>query len=407
MKPPAHLPVLRDTAFAPRTDPLCLGREWGRWAGCAAARVYTDVEEEYFAIRNAATAFDLSPLTKYRVHGPHAARYLDRLTIRSVARLGAGEVAYTAWCDDDGKVLDDGTVFRLDDGTYRLCAQERHLDWLLDAAVGFDVIVEDESAALAALAVQGPRACAVLAGLGFDRIEWLAPFEHRVHAVDGHPVLVSRTGFTGDLGYELFCERAAALALWDRVFEAGAPHGLRAIGTAALDLARLEAGFIVAGRDFVPAAQALRPSRRRSPYELGLGWLVDLDKGEFNGRGALLAERVRGSRWRLVGLDVEGPRPAVDGLVLAGWPRREVGHVTSAAWAPSAKRNVALASVRRTHGWLTRGSLAGGASGGPLLRVEVHTRKELEWERRIARARVVARPFFDPPRRRAVPAPGC
>ncbi len=393
MKPPAHRPVLLDTPLAPRTGPLALGRDWGRWAGYAAARVYTEVEEEYFAIRNAATLFDLCPLNKYRIGGAHAERFVDRLTTRAVARLGTGRVSYTLWCDDDGKVLDDGTLYRLEDGTFRLCAQEHHLDWLLDAALGFDVSVEDESAAVAAIALQGPRACAILAALDLADVEWLAPFDHRVYPLGGCPTRVSRTGFTGDLGYELFCEASHAPALWDLLWEAGSVHGLRAIGTAALDLARLEAGFVVAGRDFVPAGAALRPSRRRSPYELGLGWLVDLDKGPFNGRRALVAERARGSRWRLVGLDVEGAKPARDGLVLAGLPRRQVGHVTSAAWAPTAKRNVALASVRRPHG-----------ETGRMLRVEIHTRKELEWERRLARARVVPRPFFGPRRRWAVPA---
>jgi aminomethyltransferase len=357
---------------------------------------FHNVELEYFAIRNAATLFDLSPMRKYRIAGPDAERYLNRLLTRDVRKIKPGRVAYTVWCDDAGKVLDDGTLFRFGAEEFRICSQERHLNWFLDSAIGFEVAVTDESEEIAAIALQGPQSFSVLKALGMTGCETLKPFDMAEFTIDGLVVTLSRTGFTGDLGYELWTESGNAVTLWDRLMAAGAAHGIVAIGSAALDLARIEAGFIAANVDFVAAEQALRATRRRSPVELGLGWLVDFDKGHFNGRRALLAERDGTEResatgTRLVGLDVAGNKPAVDALIYVGRATR-AGFVTSAMWSPTCKRNIALAILQQPF-----------ASGDQALWTEIYVRKEGKWEKVVAPCRIVERPFFNPPRRRATP----
>jgi len=382
------------TPFHSRTSRLCRTNDWARWAGYTTVQVFTDVELEYFAVRNASTLFDLSPMVKYRIAGPDATQYLNRLVTRDVAKLRPGRVAYTVWCDDRGKVLDDGTLFRLSDSEFRLCSQERHVSWLLDSAIGFDVAIDDVSEDLAALALQGPTACAVLKRLGLADVEMIKPFHIAHFPFEGDSLMVSRTGFTGDLGYELWTKSGNAIALWDRLMAAGAAHGIVAVGSAAIDLARIEAGFIAANVDFVAAEQALRATRRRSPVELGLGWLVDFDKGHFNGRRALLEERRRGSKYCLVALDVEGNKPGNDALVYYK-KSKLVGHITSAMWSPTCKRNLALASLALPYGDRIRGNLW----------VDIYIHRELKWLRTMARCRVAERPFFAPARRKATPAP--
>jgi aminomethyltransferase len=381
------------TPFHSRTSRLCRTNDWGRWAGYTTVQVFTDVELEYFAVRNAATLFDLSPMVKYRIAGPDATRYLNRLVTRDVSKLRPGRVAYVVWCDDRGKVLDDGTLFRLSDSEFQLCSQERHLCWLLDSAIGFDVAIDDISEDVAALAVQGPTSCAVLKRLGLAGVETVKPFQISHFPFEGDSLMVSRTGFTGDLGYELWVAPAMAELLWDRLMEAGKELGITPIGSRALELVRIEAGFIATNLDFMAADQALRTNRGRSPFELGLGWLVDFDKGHFNGRRALLEERQRGSRYCLVALDVEGNKPGNDALVYHK-KKRLVGHITSAMWSPTCKRNLALASLTLPYGGSIRNDLW----------VDIYVHRELKWQRTMSRCRVVERPFFDPVRRRATPA---
>lgn len=380
------------TPFHERTAARCETNRWSDWKAYTVVECYTSMEQEYFAIRNAAAVIDLSPMTKYCIRGRDGLAYLDKLMTRRMDKLTPGRVMYCAWCDDRGHVLDDGTVFHLGEHHWRLCSQERHLDWLLETAVGFDVQVEDETEEIAALAVQGPTSCRTLKALGLAGIETMKPFDARFFPFDGGQLLASRTGFTGDLGYELWTEPARAEALWDALFAAGAPFGILPAGVEALDLARIEAGFIQAWEEFVPAAEVVRPGRGRSPFELGLDWLVHLDKPLFNGRKALLEEREKGSRYRLVRLDIAGNKPAAESFIC---DRREdvVGHVTSAAWAPTAKMNIALASLEMP--W-----------GRPQdeLYAEVYYNSELQWKRLMSRCRVVEGAFFDPPRRRAAPA---
>jgi len=391
---PAHFekPLL-ETPFHSRARDLSQADSFVAWAGYTTVDVFTTVEQEYFAIRNAATLYDLTPMVKYRIAGPDAVPYLNRLMTRDLAKLNPDRVAYSIWCNDAGHLIDDGTVFRLGENEYRLCAAARQLDWLLESAVGFDVRIAEITVEIAALALQGPTSCAVLKAAGLRDIEKLKPFGVGYFSLDGRPLTVSRTGFTGDLGYELWMAPEAAEAVWDALMAAGHSRGIRAIGSQALNIARLEAGFLSPNVDFVSAEHTIRTGRDRSPLELGLAWLVDFDKGHFTGRRALLAERQRGPRRQLVGLDIAGNKPAHNALLYAAADgKREVGSITSAAWSPTCKRNIALAMVDAPY-----------FRTGAAVWAYIYLNRELVWERRMSRAEVVERPFFAPGRRRATP----
>ena len=383
-----------ETPFHPRTSALNIRCEWHRWKDYITADAYYDEALEYAGIRNACAVFDITPMTKHRITGPDALAFLNRLVTRNVTKIKPGRVGYTVWCNDSGHVIDDGTIFHLRAGDYRLCSQERQLDWLMRSAHGFDVKIVEETHDVAALALQGPTSCAVLKAIGCLGLEKLSPFGIAYYPFQGGELMVSRTGFTGDLGYELWIDPSRALALWDALFDKGEIHGIRPMGTHALDVARIEAGFLQAHVDFLPADQAIKLDRARSPFELDLAWLVDLEKPNFNGRRALLEEKKRGSRFRLVRLDIEGNKPAHSSYIYADRNKGEVvGTITSAQWSPSAKANIALASMHMPWG-----------RPGDELWVDIYYRKELEWSRVMARACVVEGAFFDPPRRRATPA---
>lgn len=380
--------------FWPRQAELDRLNAWHEWKGYTATDALYDADLEYFAIRNSTGVFDLTPMTKYRIKGPDALPYVDRLVTRDMHKIAPGRVAYAAWCDDRGQVIDDGTIFHLRQGEYRLCSQERHLAWLRAAAIGMDVEIAEETGDIAALAVQGPTSFSVLKNLSLDGIENLKPFGLMHFEFDGAELMVSRTGFTGDLGYELWIENSRAERLWDALFEAGRLHGIRAIGTLALDLARIEAGFLTAGVDFLPAEGTVRPGRSRSPFELGLDWLVDFKKPNFNGRRALAEEKRRRSHWQLVKLDIEGNKPAHHSYIyrMVRGRRKNVGFITSACWSPVCKKNIALGTVEAPH----------GDPGNELL-VEIYYQREMHWSRVMAKAIVADKPFWDPPRRRATP----
>ena len=390
----SHFRTLRlPSPFQPRIDALMRTEEWYNWAGYRAPNSLWDEELEYFAIRSQAALFDLSPMTKYRIEGPDAEAFLDRLTLRDVKKLKPGRVQYTAWCDDEGHVLDDGTLFRLGETRFRLCCQERHLPWLLDSAIGFDVSIEEETREVAGLALQGPTSFAVLRDAGFGGAERLKLFDLAEFPHDGGTVTVSRTGFTGDLGYELFAPVPLALSLWDRLVEAGAIHGIRVIGYHALNRARIEAGLIVANADFVTAEHALRADRLRLPDEIGLGFMVDPDKPHFNGRRAILAARQEKSlRHVLVGLEIEGNVPAEHAIVYHR-KKTEAGLVSAAIWSPMAKRNIAIASLERPFGDTITDDLW----------VEIYAMRELQYQKLMKRAKIVPRPFIKLDRRSANP----
>ena len=377
--------------FYSRQEPLNVLKEWGRWADYLSPTAYSCSTMEYFAGRNSCAVFDLTPMTKYRISGPNALPYLNRLMTREVGKIKAGRVGYCVWCTDSGQVIDDGTIFHLREGEYRLCSQERHLDWLMINTMGFDVSVADETHEVAGLALQGPTSCATLKDMGLAGIENMKPFGIEHFDFEGTQLTVSRTGFTGDLGYELWIDPQHAEVLWDRLFEAGELRGIQPMGDKALAMLRVEAGFIQAGHEFMPAHETVRASHTRSPFELGLNWLVDFNKPNFNGRKALLAEKKRGHRYNLVKLDIDGNKPAKDSFVFTT-RKKFVGTVTSAMWSPSAKASIALASLEAPH----------GESGEEFL-VEIYYQRELKWSRVMAKARVISGVFYDPPRKRLTP----
>jgi aminomethyltransferase len=394
---------LKTTPFHARTAALAASHAWRRWAGFLVASSYElSHEREYHAIRASAALMDISPLYKYLVRGRDAARLLDRVVTRSIASLAPGRVLYTPWCDGAGKVLDDGTIARLDECTFRLTAADPNLRWLDENALGLDVRIEDVSERTAALALQGPASRAVLQEACDTDLSALGYFGIAGAKLRGIPVAVSRTGYTGDLGYEIWLDAQDALAVWDALAEAGRAHALAPAGMLALDVARLEAGLMLIDVDYVPARKALAESQTSSPFELDLGWAVKLDKDSFVGKRALEAEARRGPRWRLVGLELEweplerlyaeaGLAVRLPATVLRTsapvYARGEqVGYATTHGWSPLLKRYLALAHLRSP--W---------AAEGTRLELEV----TVEHRRRRCPARVAKKPFFDPPRKRA------
>lgn len=361
-------------------------------------------DREYHAIRSAAALFDVSPLYKYHVRGPDAARLVDRVVTRDVGRARVGQVLYTPWCDADGKVLDDGTVQKLGDDFIRLTSADPNYRWLSDNARGLRAEIEDASDAVAALALQGPNARVILEAATETDLSALRYFRLMPALIRGVPVTITRTGYTGDLGYEIWIDAAQAVAVWDRIVAAGAPFGLTPAGILALDVARIEAGLLLLDVDYVSARKALIEPQKSSPLELGLEWAVAWDKPAFVGRQALIAERERGTAWRFVGVEVEwGSLEALytalglaPKLPTTAWrtsvplysrgSEEQVGYATSGCWSPLLKRYIALAHVE-----------AEAAAPGTELLMEV----TVEHRRRRANARVVRLPFYNPDRKRA------
>jgi aminomethyltransferase len=355
------------TAFHPRTAPLNRKMQWREWSGYFASSTYADFHDiEYNAIREAAALIDVSPLYKYRVSGPDAARLVDRVITRDATKMRDGQVYYTPWCDEYGKVVDDGTVHRLDDGSYRWTAADPQLRWLSLNSAGLDVTITDESEAVAALALQGPFSRAVLEAAAEASFEDLRYFRRRAATIAGVAVDISRTGYTGDLGYEIWIPVESATLVWDRLMDVGVAWAIRPAGMLALDVTRLEAGLILLEVDYTSARHAMNPEQNYSPFELGLGRLVDFEKADYVGRRALAEEQRRGgpSR-RLVGLtldwygieglyDAQGIPPAISPTVdRSSVPvfegGRQIGKVTSLGWSPILKQAIALASVPARH----------------------------------------------------------
>jgi aminomethyltransferase len=359
------------TAFHPATAPLNRKQQWREWSGYYASSVYADAHDiEYNAIREAAALIDVSPLYKYTVSGPDALRLVDRVITRDATKLKPGQVYYTPWCDEHGKVIDDGTVHHLDDGTFRWTAADPQLRWLRQNSAGLDVTVEDVSEEVAALALQGPLARDVLEAATGGSFGDLRYFRRRAATFKAGrkkvAIDVSRTGYTGDLGYELWVPAEFAVALWESLMNAGRDYGIRPAGMLALDVVRLEAGLILLEVDYTSARHAMNPDQNYSPGEIGLGRLVSLDKADFVGRLALEREgRNGGPARRLVGLELDwydieglfsaqGLPPAISPVVDRS-PRpvlvggRQVGRATSVGWSPILKQAIALASVPPSH----------------------------------------------------------
>jgi aminomethyltransferase len=391
------------TPFHARTSALCESMSWRDWAGYYAVSAYEATHErEYNAIRNAAALIDVSPLFKYRVSGRDATRLVDRVVTRDVPKMAVGQVSYTHWCDGDGKVIDDGTVSRLAPELYRWTAAEPNLRWIRQNAHGLEVVVEDVSDALAALALQGPTSRAILQACVEGDVAGLKYFRVMRASLRGIPIEISRTGYTGDLGYELWVAAEQALPLWDALVDAGRPYDITPAGMLALDVARIEAGLILLDVDYTSARKALIPSQKYSPYEIGLGRLVNLQKAPYVGQQALRREAKQGAPRELVVLDVSwddierlheraGLAPQIpltasrvsvpvyrDGV--------QVGRASSTTWSPTLKKMIALATVARD-----------AAEPGTRLELEV----TVDYRRQQAAAVVAKLPFFDPPRKRS------
>jgi aminomethyltransferase len=393
------------TPFHDRTFPLCASLSYRDWAGYYAPSSYEPLHEhEYNAIRNGAALLDISPLFKYLVTGRDAVKLVDRIITRSASRLTPGQVIYTPWCDEDGRVIDDGTVTRLAEDRFRWTAADPNLSWITRQSAGLTVGVEDISERTAALALQGPTSANVLRAAARADIDGLKYFRVTNGTIAGRSVEISRTGYTGDLGYEIWMHRADAGAVWDALVGAGSPYGLLPTGLLALDVARVEAGLLLIDVDFCSVRKALTSSQLYTPFEMSLDRLVELDKGPFIGRAALAAERTRGPRRRIVGLamhwpDVEALYDAVGlpPLAQATTSRvavpvhaggRQIGRMTSSTWSPVLKQMIGIATVE-------------SASAGPGTELTVeHT---VDAVRHRVRATVTPTPFFNPKRKTQTP----
>ena len=395
------------TAVHERTHALCETLSYRDWSGYYAASAYeTRHEHEYSAIRTSAGLIDVTPLFKYLITGPDATRLVDRIITRDARKMVDGQVIYTPWCDDRGKVIDDGTVTRLDAHTFRWTAADPNLRWFEANATGLHVEIRDVSREVAALALQGPTAAAIMRRVTEADIESLRYFRATSGRIDGVPVDISRTGYTGDLGYELWIPWNEAVRVWDALMEGGHSLGLRAAGMLAVDLVRIEAGLLLIEVDFFSSKKAQIPTQTYSPFEMGLARLVSVEKAPFVGQRALAMERQRGPTRRIVGLEIDWPavealydRAGLAPLVPAVASRvpvpvhaagRQVGKATSTTWSPVLKKLIALATVRDCD-----------AQTGTRLGVEV----TVDAVRHRVPATVMATPFFNPKRKTETPPP--
>ncbi len=393
------------SAFHERTHELCESLNYRDWSGYYAVSAYeTHHEHEYNAIRNACALIDVSPLYKYRVAGPDATRLVNRIITRDAGKMAIGQVYYTPWCDEDGKVIDDGTVTRVEEHAYRWTAADPSLRWLTENARGLNVQVEDISEQVAALAVQGPTSARLLRAVSTVPIDTLRYFRAASGTIAGVRVDVSRTGYTGDLGYEIWMPWDRAIDVWDALADDGRAFDVHAAGMLALDVARVEAGLLLIDVDFHGSRKALISAQQYSPFELGMARLVDLDKGPFIGRRALVAEHRRGSPRQIVGLAVDWTEvealydavrlppaaPAATSRVAVpvyqGY--RQVGRATSTTWSSTLKRLIAIATIDAPH-----------FAVGTTLKMEM----TVEAVRHKVSATVVKTPFFNPPRKTATP----
>jgi aminomethyltransferase len=394
------------TAFHERTFALCQSLNYREWSGYYAVSSYEPHHEhEYNAIRNAAALIDISPLYKYRLTGKDATRLVDRVITRDMRKVSVGQVIYTPWCDEHGKVIDDGTVSRLEENTYRWTAADPSLRWFTQNAAGMDVHIEDISESVSALALQGPTSGNLLKAIVKDGgIENLKYFRVTKGSIAGVPVEVSRTGYTGDLGYEIWMASENAVKVWDVLMAEGHAFDIHAAGMLALDVARVEAGLLLIDVDFNSSKKALVEEQMYSPYEMGLGRMVNLDKSRFVGQAALIAEQKRGHARDIVGLEIDWPQvesiyedvglpPAVSPIasrvaVPIYKEGVQIGKATTSTWSPTLKKMIALATLRREY---TR----------PGTRVQFEI--TVEAVRHQVRATVVKTPFFNPKRKTATP----
>ncbi|MGI9289114.1 MAG: aminomethyltransferase family protein [Pseudomonadales bacterium] len=383
---------LKLSHFHSRQAPLNLRDAWSSWNGYKFADYYYDEEYEYFCIRNSCGTYDICPMQKYFIEGTDAQAMLNRMVTRNIANMRENRVTYVCWCTDEGRMIDDGTVFRLGPEKFMLTCGSPSLAWLKKASFGFSAVtIEDMSDDIAALSLQGPVSCAVLKAMGLTGLETLKPFQIKNFPFAGGELMVSRTGFTGDLGYELWIEPPFALELWDALYTAGENYGIQPYGESATNMARLEAGFIMPDMEFNEALKTVHFQHDQTPFELNLGWLVDFNKPHFNGRRALLADQKNGPKYTLTKLDIEGNKPAEGSYIYANKAcTKEAGYVTSAMWSPAAKANIALAMIETKY---LQGQLW----------AEIYYEKELRQYGKVARCTIKDKPFWSPARARATP----
>jgi aminomethyltransferase len=383
---------LRESHFHPREAALNIRDAWSSWNGYKFAEYYYDAEYEYFCVRNSCATYDICPMQKYLVKGRDAEAMLNRMVTRDISKLRLNRVTYVLWCTDEGRLVDDGTIFKLAQDEFMLTCGSPCSAWLKMSAFGFsDITITDLSDEIAALSLQGPTSCAVLKKMGLHGIETAKPFDILHFSFQGDTLMVSRTGFTGDLGYELWISPQLALELWDSLYAAGYDYSIQPFGEQATNMARLEAGFIMPAMEFNEALKTIHFEHDQTPFELNLGWLVDFNKPHFNGRSALLKEKERGPQYTLTRLDIEGNKPAEHSYLYCNKRcTKEIGYVTSAMWSPAAKANIALAMVKTKY-------LQGD------IWADIYYEKELRQYSKAAKCTVKSKPFWAPARARATP----
>ncbi len=383
---------LKLSHFHERQAPLNLRDAWSSWNGFKFADYYYDDHYEYFCIRNTCGTYDICPMQKYMVEGPDALAMLNRMITRDLAKMRVNRVMYCCWCTDTGRMIDDGTIFRIAEDKYMVTCGSPCIAWLRKSALGFDnLTITEVTEDFAALSLQGPTSFAVLKQMGFDALAELKPFGIMHFDFNGTNLMISRTGFTGDLGYELWIDPDQAIAFWDALYAAGADYGIQPYGESATNMARLEAGFLMPYMEFNEALKTINFEYDHTPLELGLDWLVDFKKPHFNGRNALLRQREEGLKWKLLKLDIEGNKVAEEAIL---WDNEdcdhEIGYMTSAMWSPAVKANIGFAMVK------------GEYLGGDIW-AEIYYAKELRQHRKMAKCTIKDGPFWPNTRLRQTP----
>ena len=396
--------MFEKSPFFARTSELCTSMRWKDWAGYYAVCSYRSCHEmEYYAFRHAAGLMDVTPLFKYEVTGPDAGAFLSYLTTRNIEKLRVGRVTYTCWCDDEGMMVDDGTVTRLAKEHFRVTAAEASLVWFERHSRGFRVHLRESTRELGALSLQGPQSREILKQCSDVDLDKMGFFRAKTGSLDGKEVVISRTGYSGDLGYEVWCKRDDALGVWDAIMDSGKSYGILPVGLDALDMVRIEAGFVMNGVDYHSSRHCIIDSRKSTPLELGLEWTVQVDRDPFVGQAALQREVRDGSKWKFVGLQMNWDEiealyerhnlpPSLAGgawrspiPIYADRRASQVGYATSGTWSPILKKNLAMAHIQ-----------APWADLGQELQIEL----TVEFERKTVTATVVDKPFFDPERKR-------
>ena len=396
------------TPFFPRTFELCDSLQWKEWAGYYAVSSYgIPHDAEYFAFRNAAGLLDITPLFKYKISGPDAAKFLSRIMVRNIEKLKVGRVTYCCWCTEEGKVVDDGTVMRRGEDEFFVTSADPCFSWFSRFTRGYNVEVKDISEEVAGLALQGPTSRDILKQICDANLDELKFFATTKAKVDKFDIFISRTGYTGDLGYELWVDNDHALKLWDILIDAGKNYDIRPAGLTALDVTRVEAGLILKDVDYYNALHCLIDDRMSSPYEISLGWTVNLDREPFNGQAALRKEKENGSSWAIVGLDISwteiealyfkyGLPPEIGStswrdsipIYTDSSKKSQIGYATSGTWSPILKKNIALATIQKKYDQI-----------GSIVQIEM----TVEHKRYTVSAEICKPQFFNPERKTSNP----